>query len=65
MDTLIHHLIITPKTARTACGKDIIAFYPQSLSVTTGVVGEQPMAVRLVSKGVTCKECKEKVKEDE
>lgn len=64
MDTIIHHLIITSKTARTACGKDIIAYYPLSNSAMLAEVGKEPIITRLSSKGVTCKECKEKGKED-
>lgn len=62
MNTKTHHLIIKPQSAMTACGLEIIAYYPVSNTAMLGEAGKEPINVT-VGKVFNCEECKRKVKE--
>lgn len=53
----IHKLIIKPRSAKTLCGKEVIAFYPMSMHAMTEEAGQENIKVTL-DKGATCEVCR-------
>lgn len=63
MDKIVHKLILDRPFAKTACGLKLIAIYTPSYTAMRDEVGKDPIWVSH-DKGVTCKECKEAMKDD-
>lgn len=61
-DKLTHKLIIKERSAKTACGLNVVAFYPNSMFAMTDEAGKSNIPVTIENKG-NCPECNKKVKE--
>ncbi len=60
---IIHKLFLKKAGAETYCGQEISALYPMTWYATLTEAGAKQIRVSIGSKGVTCEECMEKMKD--
>lgn len=57
LDNKIHKLVIEPMKAHTACGKDVMCFYPMSETALLVEGGQDPIRCSTFKERITCEEC--------
>ncbi len=63
MDNKTIHKLLQPKYTETLCGIEVNAIYPVSSSAMVSEAGKDPIRITFF-KGVSCKECKERSKDN-